>query len=232
MTETTPAPAHNSRHNLILWLITVPGFLLAALCLKWYADTDEIALLLLGLVTLGMAYDFLSHILGSLFADSNRFLQIYSRINFAALCFGIPFTAFAGSFIMDQVVPGGISSWLVEHYLPILHGSVLFGLLFLFARYKRIEVAGAVEYTLDKSHTYTRIIFLVRRILLGASLFIGLAVAADAWGTPWLPWALAFVGVFIASVPLHILHKQIPSMLSELITQLLAIYASWQVFVA
>ena len=54
----------------------------------------------------------------------------------------------------------------------------------------------------------------------------------DGWGTDWLAWTLLFGGVFLASIPLHILHKQIPSMLSELITQGLAVYASWHVFVA
>jgi hypothetical protein len=51
-------------------------------------------------------------------------------------------------------------------------------------------------------------------------------------GTDWLLWTLAFGLTFIASVPLHIMHKQIPSMLSELITQIILIYDSWAVFVA
>jgi hypothetical protein len=54
----------------------------------------------------------------------------------------------------------------------------------------------------------------------------------DGMGTDWLLWTLAFGLTFIATVPLHIMHKQIPSMLSELITQIILIYGSWAVFVA
>jgi hypothetical protein len=226
-----PQAKESNSHTAILLGITLPSFLLAVVCLVWYWQTGEVALLLLGLVTFGMAYDFMSHIIGSYFESYDGFLQWYSRINFAALCFGIPFTAFAGTFVMAQVVPDGISAQLVNNYLPILHGSVIFGALFLFARYRKVSIEGAVEYVLDKTHTYTKVIFLTRRVLLAASLVIGITVVIDGWQTDFWWWSLLFGGVFISSVPLHIMHKQIPSMLSELITQILAVYASWLVFV-
>ena len=227
----SPAAASHSLHTATLWAITVAGFGLSVPCFYWFFLTGEIPLVLLGLVTFGMAYDFLSHLLGQYFPGQDRFLRLYSRVNFAALCFGIPFTAFAGTFVLAAVDPSSISAGLADDYLLVLHSSVGFGLLFLFARYRRISVAGAVEFTLDKSHAFTRTIFILRRVLLAASLVIGLIVLADAWGTDWFVWAVLFVGVFVASIPLHILHLQIPSMLSELITQSLAVYASWQVFV-
>ena len=226
-----PQAKESNSHTVILLAITLPSFLLAAVCFVWYSQTGEVALLLLGWVTFGMAFDFMSHIIGIYFDGYDRFLLWYSRINFAALCFGIPFTAFAGTFVMGQVAPDGISAQLVNNYLPILHGSVIFGALFLFARYRKVSIEGAVEYVLDKKHAYTNVIFLTRRLLLAASLVIGITVVIDGWQTDFWWWSLLFGGVFIASVPLHIMHKQIPSMLSELITQLLAVYASWLVFV-
>ena len=222
----------NPVHAYTIYALTAAGFALSAPCFVWFAVTKEIPLLLLGLVTFGMSYDFLSHVLGMHLGRHEKFLEIYSRVNFSALCFGIPFTAFAGTFVVAAVNPESISADLAANYLVILHGSVLFGLLFMVARYKRVEVHGAVEYVLDKSHGYTKFIFVTRRVLLAASLVIGILVMVDAWNTEWRLWSLLFGGVFIASVPLHILHKQIPSMWTELITQALAVYASWQVFVA
>lgn len=217
---------------MVINLITLAGFGLSVPCFIWFAQTGEIPLLLLGLVTFGMSYDFLSHVLGRYVSRYESFLQWYSRVNFSALCFGIPFTAFAGTFVMARVNPDGLSAPLADNYLVILHASVLFGLLFMFARYKKVDVHGAVEFVLDKSHGYTKFIFVTRRILLAASLVVAIFVVLDGWGTDWLAWTLLFGGVFLASIPLHILHKQIPSMLSELITQGLAVYASWHVFVA
>jgi hypothetical protein len=219
-------------HTLTLYAITIPSFLLAGLCFQWYIDTDEVALLLLGWVTFGMAFDFLSHILGLHFGQHTTLLRWFARVNFSALCFGIPFTALAGSFVIAEIVTDGINAALLEHYLTILHGSLIFGALFMFARYRMLTIAGAVEFTLDKTHPYTRIIFLSRRVFLALSLVVGICVMVDGIGTDWLLWTLAFGLTFIATVPLHIMHKQIPSMLSELITQIILIYGSWAVFVA
>jgi len=219
-------------HTLILYAIAIPSFLLAGLCFQWYAETHEVVLLLLGWVTFGMAFDFLGHIVGLHFAQHTRFLHRFARINFSALCFGIPFTAIAGSFILAEVVGDGISAAVIRHYLIILHSSLIFGSLFMFARYRKVTIAGAVEFVLDKSHHYTGLIFLTRRVFLALSLVIAIAVMVDGFGTEWSLWSFAFGLSFIATVPLHIMHKQIPSMLSELITQVIAIYGSWVVFVA
>jgi hypothetical protein len=218
-------------HALVLYTITVPSFLLAGICFQWYTETNEVALLLLGWVTFGMAFDFLSHILGLHFGEHKRFLRWYARINFSALCFGIPFTALAGSFVIAEIVNEGISATLVNYYQVILHGSLIFGAFFMFAKYQTFSLAGAIEFTLDKTQSYTRFIFLARRAFLALALVVGIAVMIDGYGTEWSSWSFAFGLSFIATVPLHIMHKQIPSMLSELITQVILIYGSWTVFV-
>jgi hypothetical protein len=219
-------------HTLILYAITIPSFLLAGICFQWYAETHEVALLLLGWVTFGMAFDFLGHIVGLYFGQHPQFLRWFARVNYSALCFGIPFTAFAGTFILAEVAGDSISAALVNYYSIILYSSLIFGSLFMFARYRKVTIAGAVEFVLDKSNHYTGLIFLARRVLLALSLIIGIMVMIDGFGTEWSLWSIAFGLSFIATVPLHIMHKQIPSMLSELITQVIAVYGSWVVFVA
>jgi len=169
-------------HLFVLNLITVPSFLLAGVCLYWYATTGEVALLLVGLVTFGMAYDFLNHILGLVVPDAKQFLQDYSRLNFAALCFG---TALGASFALAEGTGGPLSVALVQHWHLILAASLIFGVLFLFARYREVTVEGGVEFVLDKSHAFTKGIFIARRVLLVASLGIALTVVADALGTEW-----------------------------------------------
>jgi hypothetical protein len=217
-------------HARTVELLTATGFSLAAFCFWCHARNPEVAWLLVGLVTFGMSFDFMNHVLGVRIPERHTLLQCYARLNFAALCFGIPFTAYAGSFVLAEAIAAPLSTLLVDHWLPVLHGSVAFGLLFVFARYKKVNVNGAVEYVLDTRHAYTKTIFMLRRILLAGALGIGLTVVADGLGTSWSTWALAFTGVFVASIPLHILHKQIPSMVSELLTQAIAVYGCWVVF--
>lgn len=217
-------------HARTVELLTATGFSLAAFCFWCYMRNPEVAWLLVGLVTFGMSFDFMNHVLGTRIPEQQTLLQCYARLNFAALCFGIPFTAYAGSFVLAKATAAPLSTLLVDHWLPVLHGSVAFGLLFMFARYKKVNVNGAVEYVLDTRQAYTKTIFMLRRILLVAALGIGLTVVADGLGTPWSAWALAFTGIFVVSIPLHILHKQIPSMVSELLTQAIAVYGCWIVF--
>ncbi|MCL4790863.1 MAG: hypothetical protein KJ040_02305 [Gammaproteobacteria bacterium] len=217
-------------HARTVELLTAAGFGLAGFCFWAHLRNPEVAWLLVGLVTFGMSFDFMNHVLGTRVPERKTLLKWYARLNFAALCFGIPFTAYAGSFVLAEATPAPLSTLLVGHWLPVLHGSVAFGLLFMFARYKEVNVNGAREYVLDTRHAYTKTIFTLRRILLAGALGIALTVVADGLGTPWSAWALAFTGVFVASIPLHILHKQIPSMVSELLTQAIAIYGCWVVF--
>ncbi|UCG72386.1 MAG: hypothetical protein JSV45_14245 [Chromatiales bacterium] len=234
MTETAYSgePAQSRISAALVEFLTFTTFGLAGVCFYWYSQSGAIVLLLLGWVTFGTAFDFLSHVLGRYFSRHEEFLRWYARINFAALCFGIPFTALAGSFVIASVAPDGINAQVVAYWWPILLASLAFGSLFLFARYRPFTHAGAVEFTLDKAHRYTRTIFWARRAYLALALLVGIAVIIEGFGTTWAFWAAAFGLTFIATVPLHIMHKQIPSMLSEAITLYILAYGSWAMFVS
>ena len=219
-------------HTLILYITTLATFLLAGTCFAWYAQTDRIPLLLLGWVTFGTAFDFLSHILGQQFGQNRRFLLWYARINFSALCFGIPFTAMAGAFVIAEIVPTGVSAQIVPYYRELLIVSLALGALFLFAHFKYLEIAGAVELTLEKGHPYTRKILVARRAFLALSLLLGLIVMRDGIGTEWALWAAIFGFSYIATVPLHIMRKHLASMLFEAFTLVVLAFGSWVAFVS
>jgi hypothetical protein len=225
-------PAVVQLRTLILYLTTTATFALAGLCFVWYAQTDRVALLLLGWVTFGTAFDFLSHVLGMHMQRYRGFLSWYARTNFSALCFGIPFTVMAGAFVIAEVFPAGISAQIVPHYRELLMVSLLFGSLFMFARYRYLDYGDAVELTLDKTHSYTRKIFVARRVFLALSLLLALIVMADGLGSEWGVWTALFGFSYIATVPLHILHKHLASMLCEAFTLVVLVYGSWLVFVA
>ena len=214
-----------------LYVTTVLTFALAGVCFYWYQQAGEIALLYLGWVTFGTAFDFLSHILGRYLPDQRGFLKLYARINFSALCFGIPFTALAASFVIGAAVPEGLNALFAEYAFGILVFSLLFGGLFLFARYRFVDIPDTVELTLDKSNPYTRLIFLARRGFLALSLVVSLIAMYESIGTEWMVWSLMFGAVFIATVPLHILHKHIASMLAEAVTLAILAWGSWAAFV-
>lgn len=233
MTDTTLDSASVSARidAALVYFIAATTFGLAGICFTWYARTGESALLLLGWVTFGTAFDFFSHILGAHVAHRKSFLRLYARVNFAALCFGIPFTALAGSFVIAALAPDGFNAHLIAFWPQILFGSLAFGALFLVARYRRYEHGGAVGFTLDKQQRYTRAIFIARRAYLALALAVGIAVMVEGFGTPMAFWAAMFGISFIATVPLHIMHKHIPSMLSEAITLNILAHGSWLVFV-
>lgn len=228
----TIRPADVSVTEVLLYVTTAATFLLAGVCFAWYFETDRVALLLLAWVTFGTAFDFLSHVLGRHFGRYEAFLRWYARTNFAALCFGIPFTAMAGVFVIAEITPGGISAGILPFYRELLIGSLLFGALFLFARYRLIDSTSSVEFTLDKEHTYTRRIFVARRVFLVSALVLSIVAMIDGIGTDWALWTILFGVSFIVTVPLHIMHKHLASMLLEAFTLFVLAWGSWQVFVA
>lgn len=228
----TIRPVDLSVRITLLYVTTLATFLLAGICFAWYARTDQVPLLLLGWVTFGTAFDFLSHILGRHCGEYRRFLLWYARINFSALCYGIPFTVMAGAFVIAEIAPAGISARIVPYYHELLIASLAFGTLFLFARYRYFDIDGAVELTLDKMHPYTRIIFTLRRAYLGLALLLAVIVMGDGISTDWALWTAVFGISFIATIPLHIMHKHLASMLSEAFTLVVLAYGSWAAFVA
>jgi len=191
----------------------------------------NVAMTLLSLVTLGTAYDFVSHIVGRDVSDPKPSLEIYARLNFAALCFGIPFTSLAASFVVGTQYQEGLSAALASWWLEILIGSLLFGALFLVARYKTFVMHGGIEYTLDKSHGYTKAIFLIRRVLLAIAAVVALIAMYEGFAhTSMGWWTAAFSVLFIATIPLHILHRPIASMLGEAATLWVLFYGTLRVF--
>jgi len=230
--DATLGSADKQIRTFLLYATTLSTFLIAGVCFSWYVRTDKIPLLLLGWVTFGTAFDFLSHILGRHFGRYRRFLLWYARLNFSALCYGIPFTAMAGVFVIAEIAPAGVSAQIVPYYRELLVVSLAFGTLFMFAQYRYLDIVGAVELTLDKSHSYTQKIFVARRAFLVLSLLLGILVMVDGIGTQWAAWSALFGLSYIATVPLHILHKHLASMLFEAFTLVVLFYGSWQVFVA
>jgi hypothetical protein len=234
MTQSTQAAvvAHRRIDIAVVNVLTITTFCLAGICFYWYTVSGEIALLLLGWVTFGTAFDFLSHVLGIYLVRYRQFLAVYARLNFAALCFGIPFTTLAGSFVIAQIVPEGINAQALVWWPKILIASLLFGSMFLFARYRQYGVAGSVEFTLDRSDIFTRVILIARQAYLVIALLVSVAVIAEGVGTDWALWAAAFGFSFMATVPLHIMQKRIPSMLAEATTLYVLAFGSWVVFVS
>ncbi|MAF83196.1 MAG: hypothetical protein CL797_03745 [Chromatiales bacterium] len=226
-----PGMANQKARTFLLYVTTLITFLLAGACFVWYARTGEVPLLLLGWVTFGTAFDFLSHILGRHFGRYRHFLLWYARINFSALCYGIPFTAMVGAFVIAKIAPTGISATIVPYYYELLIASLAFGALFLFAKYSYIKLESSVELTLDKTHSYTKNIFTARRGFLTLALLLGVAVMIDGINTDWTLWAVVFGLSFIVTVPLHIMHKHLASMLSEAFTLFVLAYGSQSVFV-
>ncbi|MFQ5634162.1 MAG: hypothetical protein ACE5G3_02380 [Gammaproteobacteria bacterium] len=212
------------------YLTALFTFALAALCFDRFAATSVAAWLLLAWVTFGTAFDFTSHILGLHFGRHRRFLTLYARVNFSALCFGIPFTALAGSFVIAEIAPDGFNAGLADRWRAILAFSLAFGALFLFARYRHFTASGVVGLTLDKGHAYTKIIFIARRIYLALALLIAISVMIEGFGTDWMWWSLLFGVSFIATVPLHIMRHETASMLSEAFTLVVLVWGYWKAF--
>jgi len=216
--------------QLIQNITTVGTIALGLTALYMSFPGPNVAMLLLALVTLGTAYDFFSHIIGRGVTEPRPSLLLYAKFNFAALCFGIPFTSLAASFVVAEIVPDGISATLAGYWLELLIGSVLFGSLFFFAKYKTFVMHGGIEYTLDKSDRYTKIIFVTRRVLLAIAVVVSLVAVYEGLGSSMIWWTIAYAVLFVATIPLHIMHRPIASMLAEAATLLVLFYGTSRVF--
>jgi len=203
---------------------------LFAVCLAAAVQSGAAALYLLAAVILGTAYDFGAAIAGARAPRADRSLVRYARLNFAALPFGIVFTPMAASFVIAELAPGGLNQQLAQSYPLLLAGALGFGALFLFAKYRRVDTGGATEYVLDHGHRYTATIFMLRRVILGLSMLIAVIAVYEGFGTSHAVWSALFLAAFAASVPLHILHLRIPSMLSELATLVILAWGSLRIF--
>ncbi len=63
-------------------------------------------------------------------------------------------------------------------------------------------------------------------------MLLAVTVMSEGIGTDWALWTAVFGVSFMATVPLHIIHKHLASMLFEAFTLVVLAYGSWSVFVA
>jgi len=221
----------NKLEQKLIYAMTLFTFALAGACFYYAVILSSAPFFLLACVTFGTGFDFLSHILGIIYAQKKRFLLWYAKINFSLLCFGIVFTPLSATFVIAKVAPSGLNSRLISQYPAMLLFSLLFGALFMIAKYAARPEQGALEYTLDKKDPYTYRIFLARRILLGMSLIIALIAVFEGVQTKMALWSILFAASFIATIPLHIRHKMLASIAAETLSLGLLFCGSWRVFV-
>lgn len=214
----------------LIYSFTLLTFLLAFVCFAFAGRGHGPAFCLLGCLSFGTALDFLSSVLTMHMANRRGFLEAYARMNFSLLCFGIIFTPMAAVFVVGRYIPSGINGWLADHYLFLLIFSLLFGALFLFARYRPASDNPESAFTLDRKHRYTKQIFIARRVLLALSLVLSLLVIIEGVKTPMALWSVFYFLCFAATVPLHILHKHLESMAAEWITLVILFYGTFVAF--
>lgn len=184
---------------------------------------------LLAGVAFGTLLDFLSPVLGRHFGGSPQLFG-FTRLTYILLPFGIVFTPLCAAFVIAAVRPDGLNADMAAYYPVLLAGSLLFGLLFAGARYRRSGGGGVTVYVLDREHAYTVFILRARRILLALSGLIAVVVMVEGWGGDYSGWARAFGALFLATVPLHILRLHLPSSLTEAATLVVLLWGYWRVF--
>jgi len=194
------------------WIIIVLTVLLGLACLYLDVRYRAHGVLMLALVTLGTAFDFSLSVVGD-FVKSRKTVLLLTRWSFSLLNFGVVFTALSAAYVVRNLPGCRISQAMVSGNHVFLLVSVASGMLFLFTRYVPNEKVEGL-YTLDRSHGFTRLAFILRRIILAGSLGMALIVVFEAVRTPYAGWAV----LFIATVPLHILHKHMLSMTAEFLT--------------
>jgi len=185
--------------------------------------------ILLALVIPGTLIDFLGSYTGS-FITKKETLLLFTKLRYSLLNFGIIFTPMSGAFILAEGLHAPLSSALAARYAWLAAVSLATGALFLFTRYAPADDEGTATYRLDRSDLFTGRAFLIRRILLSASLVIAILVLIDGLRCGMAAWAALFFGLFIATVPLHILHKHVCSMAAEAVTLFVLFYGAVKVF--
>lgn len=208
--------------TLVTFLLALAGFVLAG-------RVREPGLWLLALVIAGTGYDFLGSNLG-LLTKNDTALKFVARTRFSLLNFGIIFTPFSAAFILQHGFAPALSTTLAAHYVPFLAFSLVTGAMFLGTRYQRVDEDGVPAYLLDKRDRYTRVAFIVRRAVLACSLLIALVTIFEGLQTGLAGWTILYGSLFIATVPLHILHRELLSMTAELATLVVLFYGAARVY--
>lgn len=206
----------NSFEKKFTRIITVLTVFLGLACFYLEFRYRAHGVLMLALVTLGTAFDFSLSVAGD-FIKSRKTILMLTRWSFSLLNFGVVFTAMSAAYVVKDLPGCRMSLAMVSLNHIFLLISMASGILFLFTRYVPNEKAEGL-YTLDRSHGFTLFAFIVRRIILAGSLVMAMIVVFEALGTSYAVWSLLFGALFIATVPLHILHKHMLSMTAEFLT--------------
>jgi len=201
--------------NLTL-VITLSTVLLALACFYLEIKYRQHGVLMLALVILGTGFDFSLSIIGD-YVKSTKAVLLCTKISFSLLNFGVVFTAMAAAYVVKDLSGCDLSASIISFNHIFLLFSITSGALFLFTKYVPNEKTEGL-YTLDKKDGFTLFAFIVRRIVLAGALIMALIVVFEAIKTPFALWSVLFGGLFIATVPLHILHKHMLSMTVEFLT--------------
>ena len=215
--------------NLTL-VITFLTVLLALACFYLEIKYRRHGILMLALVTLGTGFDFSLSIIGD-YIKSSRIVLLCTKISFSLLNFGVVFTAMAAAYVVKDLAGCDLSAAMISFNHIFFLFSIVSGTLFLFTKYvPNKNVEGL--YTLDRKDGFTLFAFIVRRIVLAGSLIMALIVVFEGVKTPFALWSLLFGGLFVATVPLHILHKHMLSMIVEFLTLAVLFYGTLLVITA
>jgi hypothetical protein len=201
---------------------------LAALYLE--LRVRQAGVMVLALVILGTFIDFLGAYTGAFISQQARLL-LFTKVRFSLLNFGIIFTPMSAAFILAKSPNAPLCSALAARYAWLAVFSLATGALFLFTKYTSATDEGVATYRLDRDDPFTKRAFLLRRIILAGSLVIAILVGVDGLRCGMAAWTALFCLLFIATVPLHILHKHVCSMAAEAVTLAVLLYGAVQVFV-
>ncbi len=216
-------------HPLLLICIAATAILGSAeAAIAW--QRRSLWMLLLAGVTIGTGYDFFGAHSG-LWLKKTKALIAIAQTRFSLLNFGILFTPLSAAFILSKAGSPQLCMLMTERWLPILIVSLATGGMFLCARYRFEESNDGPVYVLDKSDRFTRIAFVIRRIILTAALAIWLITLIEGLQTPFALWTSLYSAAFIATVPLHILRMERASMALETATLMILFYGAWQVMI-
>jgi hypothetical protein len=210
--------------------ITALTAILVLACFYLEIKFSRHGVLMLALVILGTGFDFSLSLIGDAI-KSRKIVLLCTRISFSLLNFGVIFTAMSAAYVIKDFPGCDLSAAMISSRHVFLFLSIITGLFFLFTKYVPNEKAEDL-YTLDKKDGFTLFAFIVRRIVLTCSLIMALIVVFEGMKTPFAFWSLMFGGLFIATVPLHILHKHILSMIVEFLTLAVLFYGTFMVVTA
>jgi hypothetical protein len=203
-------------------------FVLAGLALILEFKVKEPGVLLLAFVTIGTGIDFAGSLIDDYVTDKKSVL-FYTKLRFSLLNFGILFTPLCAAYVLQYFPSAPISRALFSNFPLLLILSLVTGGLFMFARYVEDTEKGEKVYRLDRKDKFTKIAFIIRKTVLLCSLIIAIIAIAEGIGTEMALWSIMFGVVFIATIPLHILHKELPSMSAELATLVILLYGAGKV---